>query len=188
DICNIFGIFERSLCHWQANQEAFGSVAPPMYPTQGRPYILGANQAKRIYLLLEDTPEMYLDKIQDWLALAHDVHILKTALFEHIRDVGLTYKVLQKAAAERDKIWRKEWLKDINTHFTASHLVAALTLNRYLAINIVHGSVNGEDFFDFIVNDVLSVMNPYPQDKSIIILDNCAIHKMNAVREVVESV
>ncbi|EGO28168.1 hypothetical protein SERLADRAFT_366048 [Serpula lacrymans var. lacrymans S7.9] len=120
DICNIFGIFERSLCHWQANQEAFGSVAPPMYPTQGRPYILGANQAKRIYLLLEDTPEMYLDKIQDWLALAHDVHILKTALFEHIRDVGLTYKVLQKAAAERDKIWRKEWLKDINTHFTAS--------------------------------------------------------------------
>ncbi|EGO04722.1 hypothetical protein SERLA73DRAFT_45022 [Serpula lacrymans var. lacrymans S7.3] len=67
DICNIFGIFERSLCHRQANQEAFDSVAPPIYPSQGRPYILGANQAKRIYVLLEDTPEMYLDKIQDRL-------------------------------------------------------------------------------------------------------------------------
>ncbi|EGN91766.1 hypothetical protein SERLA73DRAFT_66887 [Serpula lacrymans var. lacrymans S7.3] len=195
DICNIFGIFERSLCHWQANQEAFSSVAPSMYPTQGRPYSLAANQAKRIYSLLEDTPEMYLDKIQDWLALAHDVHILKTTLFEHIRDAGLTYKILQKTAAGRDNNWREEWLKDINTHFTASQfamidktskddqilyqhyrqvpkghravvqanfvwgeyysLVAALTLNRYLAMNIVHGSVNGEDFFDFIVNDVV---------------------------------
>jgi len=30
-------------------------------------------------------------------------------------------------------------------------------------------------------------MNPYPQDKSILILDNCAIHKTCALREVVES-
>ena len=29
-------------------------------------------------------------------------------------------------------------------------------------------------------------MNPYPQDKSILILDNCAIHKTCALREVVE--
>ncbi len=29
-------------------------------------------------------------------------------------------------------------------------------------------------------------MNPYPQDKSILILDNCAIHKMHALREIVE--
>ncbi|EGO05062.1 hypothetical protein SERLA73DRAFT_43845, partial [Serpula lacrymans var. lacrymans S7.3] len=139
--------------------------------------------------------------------LAHDVHILKTALFEHIRDAGLTYKVLQKVAAERDNNWRED--KDDRTiyqHYRRApkgrcaavqanfvwgehySLVAALTLNIYLAMNVVHGSVNSEDFFDFIVNDVLPVINPYPQDKSIIILDNCAIHKMNAVREVVESV
>jgi hypothetical protein len=31
-------------------------------------------------------------------------------------------------------------------------------------------------------------MNPYPQDKSVLILDNCAIHKGEALREVVESV
>lgn len=29
-------------------------------------------------------------------------------------------------------------------------------------------------------------MNPYPQDKSILILDNCAIHKTRALREIVE--
>ena len=29
-------------------------------------------------------------------------------------------------------------------------------------------------------------MNPYPQDHSILILDNCQIHKTNALREIVE--
>lgn len=30
-------------------------------------------------------------------------------------------------------------------------------------------------------------MNPYPQDNSVIILDNCAIHKSAALREMVEA-
>jgi DDE superfamily endonuclease len=30
-------------------------------------------------------------------------------------------------------------------------------------------------------------MNRYPQDKSIIVLDNCAIHRVNAIREIVEA-
>jgi transposase len=32
----------------------------------------------------------------------------------------------------------------------------------------------------------LPKMNPYPQDKSILILDNCAIHKMCALQKIVE--
>jgi len=30
-------------------------------------------------------------------------------------------------------------------------------------------------------------MNPYPRDRSIIVLDNCAIHKMPALHEIVEA-
>ena len=29
-------------------------------------------------------------------------------------------------------------------------------------------------------------MNPYPQDKSILILNNCAIHKMCVLQEIIE--
>jgi hypothetical protein len=83
-------------------------------------------------------------------------------------------------------------------------LVAALLLDGYEAVRVVPGSVDGEEFLDYIVNDVmhcmfyffgfllsclplqLSKMNPYPQDKSILILDNCAIHKMRALREIIE--
>lgn len=30
-------------------------------------------------------------------------------------------------------------------------------------------------------------MNPFPNDRSILVLDNCAIHKSEALREAVES-
>ncbi|EGO27057.1 hypothetical protein SERLADRAFT_346990, partial [Serpula lacrymans var. lacrymans S7.9] len=164
-------------------------------------------------------PEIYLDKIQDWLVLAHDVHTSKTALFKNIRDAGLTYKILQKTASDRDNDLREEWLQDINTHFTARQFImidetnkndwtiyqyygqapkgrramvqanfvwgehygpgAALTLDGYLsAMDIFHITVNGKDFFDFC----------FKQYKNIIILSSCAIHKLNALQEVIESI
>jgi len=64
---------------------------------------------------------------------------------------------------------------------------AALGVEGYVAVRAVPGSVDGDEFFDFIVNDVLPQMNPYPQDRSVLILDNCAIHKSTALREVVEA-
>ncbi len=66
---------------------------------------------------------MYLSEIQDWIALLHKVHISKTALHENIRDAGITFKLLRKAAAERDEDHRLEWKEDINTHFIASQMV-----------------------------------------------------------------
>jgi hypothetical protein len=81
-------------------------------------------------------------------------------------------------------------------------IVAALSLDGYEAMQVVPGSVDGEAFLDFVVNDVVSAlhlctfstyaplqmprMNPYPRDKSIIVLDNCSIHKTNALQEILE--
>ena len=46
---------------------------------------------------------MFLDELQDWLALEHDVLISKMALHQNIRGTGLTYKLLHRRAAERDE-------------------------------------------------------------------------------------
>jgi hypothetical protein len=78
-------------------------------------------------------------------------------------------------------------------------MVAALSLDGYNTVRVVSGSVDGEEFLDFIANDVVRVgsthsdfysticqlpnMNPYPQDKSILILDNCTIHKTHTPSE-----
>ncbi|THU78452.1 hypothetical protein K435DRAFT_593326, partial [Dendrothele bispora CBS 962.96] len=67
-------------------------------------------------------------------------------------------------------------------------MVAALGVEGYSAVRVVLGSVDGDEFFDFINQQLvtqLPTINPFPSDCSILVMDNCAIHKSNALREVV---
>ena len=66
---------------------------------------------------------MYLGEIQDWIALAHEVHISKSALCNNICDTGIYFKLLYRAAAEHDEDFWEEWKQDANAHFTASQMV-----------------------------------------------------------------
>ena len=66
---------------------------------------------------------LYLSEIQDWIALTYQVHISRAALHLIIRDAGITYKLLCKAAAERDEDLCQEWMQDVNEHFVASQMV-----------------------------------------------------------------
>lgn len=195
--------------------------------------------------MLADAPEMYLDEIQDWIAVTQDIGISRTALHDLIRDAGITYKMLAKAAAERGKDAREEWRMFARNNLLASMVIAvdecskdgrtifrkhgrapcgqqaeidadfvrgdrysilaALGTGGYMGTRIVKGSVDGDEFFDFIVNDIvcfifpsaekilrslpaqLPEMQPFPNDRSVLLLDNCAIHKSELLREVVEA-
>ena len=99
DIC---GISKRSIRHWKANYRIHGSVAPPPSPLQGRPRILNGDMTHDLNTLLLEVPELYLDEIQDWLAVAYQHCVSKSTLFRHIHDAGMTFKLLNRAAAERD--------------------------------------------------------------------------------------
>ena len=46
---------------------------------------------------------MYLDEIRDWIALTMETSISKSVLSELIQDVGYSFKMLHKAASERDE-------------------------------------------------------------------------------------
>ena len=54
--------------------------------------------------MLDQAPEMFLDEIQDWMALHHDSAISITSLHWVIQDAGLSLKMLHKAASERDEV------------------------------------------------------------------------------------
>jgi len=154
---------------------------------------------------------MYLDELQDWLALKHDVLISTTSLHATIWDAGLTYKLLCWRAAERDEVVREQWKEDMWLNFVAAQIVwtdesskddrtiyhhygqaatgqctvidaqficreqysilPAMMIEGYIATHIISGSVDGEEFFNFIVEDVvcrytlfhiLIFMNPLP--------------------------
>lgn len=121
--------------------------------------------------------------------------ISRSALAELIWDAGFSYKMLHKAAAERDKATRMEfrdWAYDYVTadmvvtadesskndrtifrHWGRSmkgtsadtharfnrgerySILAAISVNGYVATRIVVGSVDSRKFFDFIVSDVV---------------------------------
>lgn len=100
DVAEIFGVSERSIYHWRENLENDGSVIPPPSLSRGHPCILNADQTHNLFTLLQEAPEMYLNEIQDWVAIAQELAISKTALHILICDVGISYKVLWKAASE----------------------------------------------------------------------------------------
>ena len=123
DICDLFDISPSSVARWKQNDCVYGSIIPPPNPLQCRPCILNGDMTHDLYTLLEEALEMYLSKIQDWIALAYRVHISRAALHLNICDAGITYKLLHRAAAECDEDLRQEWKQDVNAHFTASQMV-----------------------------------------------------------------
>lgn len=66
-------------------------------------------------------------------------------------------------------------------------VLPALTIDGYMAVRVVEGSIDGAEFYDFVLNDVLPSMNPFPGPNSVIVLDNCSTHKSDALREAVEA-
>jgi hypothetical protein len=51
-----------------------------------------------------------------------------------------------------------------------------MTVDGIIAADIVEGSYDAVLFAHFI-NGLLSRMNPFPHPSSVIVMDNCAIHK-----------
>ncbi|GLB45622.1 putative DDE superfamily endonuclease [Lyophyllum shimeji] len=66
-------------------------------------------------------------------------------------------------------------------------VLPALTIDGYIAVRVVEGSIDGAEFYDFVVNDVLPCMNPFPGPGSVLMLDNYGTHKSDAVHEAVEA-
>lgn len=65
-------------------------------------------------------------------------------------------------------------------------ILPAISINGMLDCMIVEGSFNGERFYSFI-EGLLDHMQPFPGPNSVIIMDNCAIHKAPEIRELIES-
>jgi len=109
DLCCLFGFSERSLRRWKQNFYEHGGVVPPLSYRQGRPPKLDSAQLDDLMAQLLVEPDMYLDEIQSWVAIHHEVGISKSSLARLIADVGFSYKSLHKAALERDEDQREEF-------------------------------------------------------------------------------
>lgn len=243
EIADVLGVSFKSINRWADNYDRHGMVAPPSYNT-GRRRLLTAEAIDDLKELIDESPELYLDEIGEWLALYHDIPMSTTALHDNLRDLGLTRKIMRRQAAERDHALRTAWLHNVLNTYTAEQMVVvdetskdgktlirkygratrghdpvytvslnrgirysalpALTVKGYIAARAVEGSIDGGEFYDFIANDVvgplnfaltfrltakyyqLPCMNPWPGPRSVLVLDNCATHKSEALQELFE--
>ena len=55
-------------------------------------------------------------------------------------------------------------------------LLPAFTIDGYIACNAYKGGVKKDNYLAFLEHDVLPKCNPYPQERSVIVMDNCKIH------------
>ena len=53
-----------------------------------------------------------------------------------------------------------------------------------ISINVFDGEIDGEIFITNLKNEILTKMNPYPQDNSVLILDNASTHDHEQIFEI----
>jgi transposase len=123
NICAILGISDESLRRWCQNVEQFGNVVPVHNPLRGRPSTLDAFQVHELIEMLNETPELFLDEIRDWVLVSQDVGLSRSAINKIIEDLGFTYKYMKKVAVERDKEGRRQWMEAIRAEFVAEQMV-----------------------------------------------------------------
>ncbi|KAF5378873.1 hypothetical protein D9615_006901 [Tricholomella constricta] len=97
DIADTPGLSKKSTDRWVDNYETHGRVDPPSV-LRGRPRILTQDALNDLQELIQESPSLFLDEIGEWLALYHNQPISTTALHDNLRDIGLTYKLVCKAA------------------------------------------------------------------------------------------
>ena len=58
-------------------------------------------------------------------------------------------------------------------------MLTAYTIDGYIKALVFDGTCDGDIFEGFIIDQVLPLCNPYPNPRSVIVLDNASVHHKN---------
>lgn len=225
-VAHLLAVSEKSIGRWMDKFEQYGDANPLIF-WPGRPRILPPEIIGEITDRIAQYPDEYLDEMQEWLALYHDVEISKSALSANLLEMDQSWKRMRRIARNRNDQERAEWFHQFLCEFHPLHLVfldetskdgrtlvrkygrgprgetpetieplergrrysilPAMDINGYFALRVKEGSFNGEDFLTFVVQEVLPQTEEWPGPRSVLVLDNCATHHSQALREIVEA-
>ena len=65
-------------------------------------------------------------------------------------------------------------------------MLPSITVDGMLHCDVIEGSFNTVLFIEF-TRKLLPKMNRFPHPKSVVIMDNCSIHKAPEIKELIES-
>ena len=90
DICLALLVSKASLYRWRKIFDEIGTVVPPVPPLRGRPCIIGLAALTAVKELYQQHPDTYLDELQWFLAIHHNIVISIAALQDNLERAGLT--------------------------------------------------------------------------------------------------
>ncbi|KIM73865.1 hypothetical protein PILCRDRAFT_717017 [Piloderma croceum F 1598] len=80
---------------------------------KGRSPVMSSTEIDFMLSLLEHTPDLYLDEIQEQLADVHELEVSLATISRTLKRLGLNSKKLSKAAAERCEEARQQFRMEI---------------------------------------------------------------------------
>lgn len=200
DVSEALSISVPSIYRWQLNIEQFGTVNPPS-AIRGRVRVVTRAVLTAMDNLYQDESDLYLDEVLIWLSFHHNIYISQSTLQRTLMEAGLTRKVLQKIASERNEDLRQQFrdaindpnlfagdgsefvvldetsknertwarthgrslsgeraqLEDVFVRGDRFSLLAALTIEGYMAVRVVEGSFDAHEFLDFVQEEVVRI-------------------------------
>ena len=120
DILFAVGCSQASFYHWLKLFEDAGTANKPMSPLRGCPRIIGLAAFTACKELFAHSPDTYLDELQWFLAIEHDIAISTQALQDNLKKAGLTRKLLHKIAHEQDEQHCQDYWTALQTQFSGT--------------------------------------------------------------------
>ncbi|CAK5283695.1 unnamed protein product [Mycena citricolor] len=117
DVASAMGVSRASIYRWEKTFESIGTATNPHACNGGRRSAINRNIMDVIHSLYKQSPDMYLEELQFYLAVKHDVAISISSLQSTLEKEGLTRKLLHKIARERDNERRCTWRECIHNNF-----------------------------------------------------------------------
>lgn len=120
DICSALLISHTSLYRWAKIFDELGTVTPPVPPLHEQPQTIGLAALTAVKELYQQHPDTYLDELQWFLAVHHDIIISIAALQDNLERAGLSQNILHKIASEGDEEMRAQFLHSIRNDFSGT--------------------------------------------------------------------
>ena len=84
-----------------------------------------------------------------------------------------------RGSVQRNSSWSARGMQSIGTARSAGtrmSFMGAIDVHGIVSFNLFEGNVNRINFLEFLILDLVPLMNPFPQARSILVLDNARIH------------
>ncbi|GBC16401.2 hypothetical protein GLOIN_2v1435777 [Rhizophagus irregularis DAOM 181602=DAOM 197198] len=112
--------------------------------------------------IVQEKVDYYLDELIYEMEIKTGKLVSIPTLCRSLQHCGIT----RKKSKKKGSIYKGK-------HYT---ILPALTVDGFIAADIMEGSCDKDRFRTFIITQVLPQMNPYPGENSVLIMDNARIH------------